>query len=158
MIDIQADVREFMAAFNQAMPDKPQWPDQETMDLRVRLEAEEFCERLRDSGYTFIMKINEPIFDGTILYRNIFFSAKDEREVRSLAKTADALIDQIYVIVGALLAMGIDMWPLWDAVQQANMAKAGGPVVNGKQMKPEGWKAPDIEGLLKEQGWEGEQG
>ncbi len=149
-----------MTAFHQVMPDTPQWPDQDTMDLRVRLKAEEFCEWLMDSGYEYVVnaqrvyRVNDdldsiPVFDSS----TIDMLSESTEENRELPKSADALIDDLYVTVGALLAMGIDMWPLWDAVHAANMAKIGGPVVNGKQMKPEGWKAPDIEALMREQGW-----
>ena len=65
-------------------------------------------------------------------------------------------MDEIYVLLGSLAAMGVDFWPLWDAVHAANMAKAGGPVVDGKVKKPEGWQPPDIEGELRKQGWEGD--
>ena len=146
--DPQADVRQFMAAFGQAMPERPQWPDQQTMDLRVRLVAEEFCEWLRDSGYDYEVAIATPGDHLTYLSRT------ESLRQRSLPKSADALIDMLYVTIGSLLAMGIDMWPLWAEVQRANMAKAGGPVVNGKQLKPAGWTPPDIEGELRKQGWE----
>lgn len=150
-IDPQADVREFMQAFGQALPSRPQWPDQETMDLRVRLKAEEFCEWLRDSGYDYSLWVahgeaGEQVFD----------SVDHDTTARDLPKSADALIDLLYVTIGSLLAIGIDMWPLWREVHAKNMAKAGGPVINGKQMKPEGWTPPDIEALLRAQGWEGE--
>lgn len=175
-IDPQADVRAFMAAFNQPMPSKPQWPDQETMDLRVRLVAEEFCEWLRDSGYernVWIAHYEETLpLNGGL--REIFSWAHDPDTAdtigeRSMPKSADALIDMLYVTIGSLLAMGIDMWPLWAEVQRANMAKSVDSVkaaddrkIRGlsraeKVTKPEGWKPPDIAGLLKNQGWEGEE-
>lgn len=147
MRDIQADVREFMTAFKQEMPGAPQWPSEQTQHLRVRLEAEEFCERLRDSGYGYDVTV-----DSNVAQHLVFHSERDGTE-KSLPKSADAIIDEIYVLIGSLLAMGIDFWPLWNAVHAANMAKAGGPVVNGKVTKPEGWQAPDIEGLLRKQGW-----
>lgn len=150
----QKDVRAFMEAFGQPLPTTPQWPDQETMDLRVRLKAEEFCEWLRDSGYIFNVRVLEPYPYGMI--HVVYDNNAGEFTPRSLPKSADALIDDLYVTIGTLLAMGIDMWPLWKAVQRANMAKIGGPVVNGKQMKPDGWTPPDIEGELRKQGWEGE--
>lgn len=154
MNDIQHDVRQFMAAFDQAMPDTPQWPDQATMDLRVRLEAEESCERLRDSGYMFQLTVLGVNADGFPAL--VFQDGKlHHRYTPNLPKTADAIIDQIYVLIGTLAAMGIDFWPLWREVQRANMAKAGGPVINGKVTKPEGWTPPDIEGELRKQGWEG---
>lgn len=163
--EIQNDVRQFMRAFNQPLPDTPQWPDQQTMDLRVRLKAEEFCEWLRDSGYLFEVHVlcQELYAEKRMVYEGYHCPPQTEADrwaadlvpPRSLPKSADALIDDLYVTVGALLSMGIDMWPLWNAVHRANMAKVGGPMVNGKQMKPEGWNPPDIEGLLRDQGWEG---
>lgn len=149
-IDPQTDVRQFMAAFNQPLPATPQWPDQETMDLRVRLVAEEFCEWLRDSGYEVHLQIDRE------RGHKLVYVLDRAPGTASLPKSADALIDLLYVTIGSLLAMGIDMWPLWKAVQQANMAKIGGPVVNGKQLKPMGWKPPAIDALLREQGWKGE--
>lgn len=38
---------------------------------------------------------------------------------------------------------------IWQEVHKTNMAKATGPVVNGKKMKPEGWCPPDIKGILE---------
>lgn len=161
MNDIQADVRQFMAAFNQKMPETPQWPDQSTMDLRVRLVAEEFCEWLRDSGYEGNLWIGryDPTLPGCSETREIFCwgyepDTEDMIGARSFPKTADAIIDQIYVLIGSLLAMGIDFWPLWAEVQRKNMEKVGGPIINGKVTKPAGWTQPDIEGELRKQGWE----
>jgi len=147
-------VADFMLRFRQELPMKPAFPKQETMDLRVRLTAEEFCEFLRDAGYWFTLSIDRrtPALDSPKIYQDGHWGLPS---APNLPKAADACIDQLYVIIGNLLAMGIDPRPLFDAVHAANMAKVGGPVVNGKTMKPEGWKPPDIEGELKKQGWEG---
>lgn len=131
-IDPQADVRQFMEAFGQHIPPKPQWPDQATMDLRVRLVAEEFCEWLRDSGYegnVWVGKWDYASEVETEIYEWHHESGilEEHEEPRSLPKSADALIDLLYVTIGSLLAMGIDMWPLWAEVQRANAAKTGGP-------------------------------
>lgn len=155
-IDLQADVREFMEAFGQALLSCPQWPDDDTMDLRMRLKGEEFMEWVRDSGYTAALSIERFIGEdppGTEKYTDVFDKYVDGKW-RDFPKSADALIDLLYVTIGTLSAMGINMWPLWAEVQRANMAKTGGPVVNGKQMKPDGWTPPDIEALLRAQGWE----
>lgn len=65
---------------------------------------------------------------------------------------ADGLVDLIYVAIGTAIAYGIDLRPVWDAVQAANMAKVGGPTRDdGKVLKPEGWQAPDIAGVLGRQ-------
>lgn len=116
MRDIQADVREFMAAFRQEMHDRPQWPSEQTQHLRVRLEAEEFCERLRDSGYGFIVSIWDNDFDDAKIFKGHSNTPVQYESKDSLPKTADAIIDEIYVLIGSLLAMGIDFWPLWNAV------------------------------------------
>lgn len=67
------------------------------------------------------------------------------------AEALDAVIDSIVVLHNTSNAMGLDIEPLWDEVHRANMAKAGGPKrADGKALKPEGWKPPDIVGLLKQ--------
>lgn len=64
------------------------------------------------------------------------------------------LCDLIYVCLGAAETFGVDLAPVFLAVHESNMAKAGGPVrEDGKQLKPEGWAPPDVEGELKKQGW-----
>ncbi len=64
----------------------------------------------------------------------------------------DGICDLMYVTVGTAVAMGIDLEPFWDAVQKANMAKeGGGKRGDGKVLRPEGWQAPDIAGILAQQ-------
>lgn len=60
--------------------------------------------------------------------------------------------DLIYVILGTMVSYGIDINPVWDAVQASNMAKVGGAKrPDGKVLKPAGWKAPDITKILDKQ-------
>jgi predicted HAD superfamily Cof-like phosphohydrolase len=77
-----------------------------------------------------------------------------------MVEFADACGDIDYVVEGARLAFGINGKPIADEVQRTNMAKFGpGSWVresDGKQMKPEGWQAPDIKKLLEDQGWNGD--
>lgn len=57
----------------------------------------------------------------------------------------DALVDLIYVCIGTAVEWGVDLSPVFDEVHRANMAKKGGPISeSGKQLKPEGWRSPDI--------------
>jgi predicted HAD superfamily Cof-like phosphohydrolase len=73
-----------------------------------------------------------------------------------LIETADACADLIYVVLGTCVSYGIDLAPVWDAVQASNMAKEnGGKSESGKVLKPAGWTPPDVAGLLREQGWQG---
>jgi predicted HAD superfamily Cof-like phosphohydrolase len=131
--NLQQDVRQFMAIAGQAIPERPQWPDQETMDLRVRLISEEYMETISSMGYNVFVGVSN--LDGCWVYEKEFTQA--HLNYPNMPETADGLIDLLYVTVGSLLAMGIDMWPLWVEVQRANMAKLGGPVIDGKLMKPE---------------------
>lgn len=76
------------------------------------------------------------------------------RDARTPVDQADAYIDIIYFAVGGLVELGIEPGPLWDIVQNANMAKIwpdGKPHFHpdGKVMKPEGWEAPEPQ-LIKE--------
>ena len=41
----------------------------------------------------------------------------------NLVQIADGIADAVYVLLGTAVSCGIDMAPVWQAVQQANMAK-----------------------------------
>jgi hypothetical protein len=71
-----------------------------------------------------------------------------------LPNDADAIVDEIYLLIGRANEMGIDLDPLFRAVHAANMAKVGGGSrEDGKILKPAGWQAPDIASELVKQGW-----
>lgn len=78
------------------------------------------------------------------------------------AKMFDALIDLVYVAHGTAHLQGYPWQKGWNLVQSANMrkvraAKDGSDSKRGSSydvVKPEGWTAPDIEGLLQRHGWE----
>ena len=63
----------------------------------------------------------------------------------------DALIDLIYVAMGALLEMGVLPHKAFDTVHDANMKKVRGETKRGESydaMKPEGWTPPDHSALI----------
>lgn len=67
-----------------------------------------------------------------------------------LVEAIDGLCDVLYVVIGTAVAFGVDIEPFFDEVHRTNMLKTTGPVrADGKRMKPEGWKPPDIIGLLQ---------
>lgn len=75
--------------------------------------------------------------------------AADAIEAGDLVGAIDGLMDTLVVCFGAIDEFGFDPQPFWDEVHRTNMAKAGGPVrADGKRLKPEGWKPPDIAGIL----------
>ena len=67
----------------------------------------------------------------------------------------DALIDILVVTVGAIHSMGADGEGAWNEVMATNFAKIDpttGKVLkreDGKILKPEGWKAPELTPFLK---------
>ena len=74
---------------------------------------------------------------------------------KDLAGVADALADIIYVAIGTALEFGIPLDAVWGEVQRSNMAKRDpktGTVQrrpDGKIIKPEGWRPPDIASVLE---------
>lgn len=73
----------------------------------------------------------------------------------NLVELADGIADSIVVLLGTAVSYGIDIRPVWDEVHKTNMAKVGGPRrTDGKILKPEGWKPPDVKSILVKQGAE----
>lgn len=67
-----------------------------------------------------------------------------------LVGAIDGFCDLLCVVYGAAAEFGIDLEPFWNEVHRTNMAKAGGPLrEDGKRLKPPGWVAPDIAGVLE---------
>jgi predicted HAD superfamily Cof-like phosphohydrolase len=122
----QEDVRHFHRTFCPAQnADYPQRRSEDVTALRIRLVREEIDET--------IAALNELCSKGT-------------NTVAALADVADGIADAVYVLLGTACALGIDMGPVWDEVQRANMTKVGGPTrVDGKVLKPDGWQAPRVE-------------
>lgn len=123
----ERDIEELMTAFDQSTRIKPDSPAIETreMNLRSALVREESAELI------------EAIEDGC------------------LPSIAKEIIDVLVVTIGVARSYGIDLDPIWDAVQESNMKKIAGRTdpETGKRLKPEGWEKPDIESLLRKQGW-----
>jgi predicted HAD superfamily Cof-like phosphohydrolase len=77
---------------------------------------------------------------------------------QNVVKMADALVDLVWVALGTAHYLGIPFDSLWHEVKRANMEKRpwqeGDPIkprnVQGFEVvKPEGWKPPDIEGIIE---------
>lgn len=74
----------------------------------------------------------------------------DAIEANDDVEQLDAIIDILVVTIGAGLSRGWDLQAAWDEVMRTNLAKID-PVTgkvrkreDGKVLKPEGWKAPDL--------------
>lgn len=73
------------------------------------------------------------------------FDSNDKVEI------LDALIDIIVVSAGAINSMGANAQAAWDEVMSTNFAKIDSETgkvkkrEDGKVLKPDGWKAPNLE-------------
>ena len=99
---------------------------------------------------------NEPQFN---LYTSLIQEEVDELWAANAAadpkECLDALIDILVVTVGAIHSMGADGAGAWNEVMRTNFAKidpATGRVnkrEDGKVLKPEGWKPPELEQYIQ---------
>jgi len=116
------DVKDFHIAFGQRVGTRPELPNMNERNLRIKLLAEEYRE------YTV---------------------AENENDI---VEIADALADIIYIACGTAVSYGIPLDILFAEVHRSNMAKlVNGKVLrreDGKIQKPEGWKAPDVKAIL----------
>ena len=93
------------------------------------------------------------------MYRKLIAEEVDELhdavEKNDRVEQLDALIDILVVTIGALHSMGADAEGAWKEVLQTNLAKIDpgtGKVIkrdDGKVLKPDGWKPPELAGFLK---------
>lgn len=117
------DIEEFMAEMGQEIGVYPFIPNEATTFLREEIVEEEYTELM------------EGLAEG------------------NLEKVADGCVDLCVVVIGTAIAYGIDLRSIWDEIHKTNMAKVGGPIrADGKRLKPEGWKPPEVARLLIEQG------
>ena len=118
------DVKTFMKTFGQMVRTKPQFPDEETMQLRYDLIKEE---------------LNE---------------LEQAMKTKDLKEVADALTDILYVTYGAGYAYGINLDKCFKEVQRANMSKLGNdgkPIYNekGKVMKGPNYLRPNLKQFVE---------
>ena len=114
------DVLAFHRKFGLVIEPKPTWPDDDLLHLLTSLIAEELVE--------------------------LTHALNDRDEVGA----ADGIVDLIYVLIGMAITMGLDIREVWKVVQTANMAKdGGGRRADGKILKPDGWRPPDVAGALR---------
>lgn len=146
------DVRAFHEACDIPVADKPTALSLDRLLLRLRLIAEEVGELVAEmtgqgpTGTSILQERLAQIFAfqaslGTDYYRS---------QPDHLARIAKELADVHVVVSGTSVEYGLDEDWVWPVVHASNMAKADGPVrEDGKRLKPEGWKAPDVAGALQ---------
>lgn len=148
MTKIRDQVLEFHRAMEQPVLDVPQVPPDERVRFRLRFIAEEFFELLEACLHDTEEWELDWLKEDLNTYINLALVRVD------LPLVADALADIDYVVEGTRLEFGIDGGPVAAEVHRANMMKASGPVrADGKRLKPDGFRPPDVEGVLLSQGW-----
>ena len=116
-------VKEFMFTFGQEVKENPEFPNDNIVDLRIKLIEEELAE------------------------------LKDAIKNKDIVEVADALTDILVVTYGAGLAFGINLDKCFDEVQESNMSKLGQdgkPIYNehGKVMKGPNYFKPNLKQFM----------
>lgn len=72
-------------------------------------------------------------------------------EIKNINKEAltKELADLIYVTVGFAVTFGLPLEEVWDRVHQSNMSKNGGVRYDGKILKGDEYKPPQLGDLFK---------
>jgi predicted HAD superfamily Cof-like phosphohydrolase len=126
MTTFYKNVKDFHKAFGLPISEVPNLPDMNERELRGKLLTEEFKE---------------------------YINAENDND---LIEIADALADIIYIACGTAISYGIPLDRVFKEVHHSNMAKlVDGKVIrreDGKVLKPEGWKPPNIKRILKKSG------
>src|SRR5688500_11781444 len=149
---LEDQLRDFHQVANQPIGRSPQVRD---ADLRSRLiieEAIELCVALLKSEMSGVeagLRVSE-IFDTAMKHCVSTGKLSDTTDqVELLAEVVDGQADLLYVTIGTAVACGTPMDPFWNEVHRSNMQKAGAPLVDGKIMKPRGWRPPQVRAILE---------
>jgi predicted HAD superfamily Cof-like phosphohydrolase len=143
---LKSQVTEFHKLVGQPILETPTVPSDEHVRLRAALITEEYLEVMQS-----LFKYPDEFNDFRDRLGDII---RHMPIVVDMFDLADGLADLDYVVEGTRLEFGIDGGPIAAEVHAANMRKLGGSKnAQGKILKPEGWTPPDIEGVLKRQGW-----
>lgn len=98
---------------------------------------------------------NEPQYDMYCdLIKEEMQELQDALDANDHVEQLDAMIDILVVTIGAALSRGWDVESAWHEVMRTNFAKVDpttGKVIrreDGKILKPEGWKPPELAGFV----------
>lgn len=143
------DVMAFHKAFNHPVPDKPIAITSERATQRADYLVEELVEFLWATVAGDENKTEE-LISGLIhsihKAKNKCFAKGKFSEEEILLHQTDALNDINYINYGTIVETGVNPKPIFEIIQEANMAKLdenGEPILNpitNKIMKPEGWE------------------
>jgi energy-coupling factor transport system permease protein len=147
----QEQVREFhREVIGQESPQGPQMP------AETKLRAMLILEEAMETAAALCGADQLPGLVTEQMRRVLESAARSRKVLPDLAEAVDGCCDLLYVTYGTLDRMGLDTEPFFDEVHRANMEKRDpigaqrsscSPVE--KVLKPEGWRPPDVEGILR---------
>lgn len=139
-------VREFHLKYGHPAPAELTVPDEAMIRFRLRLVAEGFLELVDAMFAAYALPEWESVKRDL---QRVIETAPVEVD---MVEWADATHDLDYVVTGTRIVFGYDGAPGAAEVHRSNLSKV--PNGLGKPTKPPGWTPPDIEGVLKAQGFE----
>lgn len=75
---------------------------------------------------------------------------RDAIEAGDLVEIADGAFDSVWVLCSYAAELGINGNAVWSEIKRSNFEKTGATRrADGKILKPEGWRPPDIKAALK---------
>jgi predicted HAD superfamily Cof-like phosphohydrolase len=151
----QSQVQDFMLKAEQPCPRKPTIPDLKTRKLRARLMMEEVLETINDG---LGLKVWLPMKNTYGISGDTSLTLEDiefvEEKEPNLVELADGLADLVYVsYYGTANAFGLDMEPVFQAVQDSNMSKFidGHRREDGKWVKGPSYRPVDLNPIIEAQ-------
>lgn len=141
--DLRCQTYEFHRKVGMGTESVPVVPDAAVVRGRLVLGAEEFCEQLNAC-----FRLN-PALEHALLDEVRYATIKVD-----LPALVDGWADSNYIAEGSALIFGVDMKPIAREVHRSNMTKER-LLPNGKVLKGDNFSPPQIDRLLREQGWRG---
>jgi predicted HAD superfamily Cof-like phosphohydrolase len=141
-------------SMNIQLPKHPQKMSKDEVKFIVRMvcsELSELCTTVTDSTEEAVCLLKECVEE---IDRPKMIDFKDEKEL--IANQYDAFVDSWYYMLNASCKKGVDLDGIFRVVHEANMAKrfSDGKFhrrEDGKVLKPENWKEPDIVAEIERQ-------
>jgi predicted HAD superfamily Cof-like phosphohydrolase len=153
----QQRIESFMRTARQEVPAVPAIPPDEVRLLRAKLIFEEAMETITALGVDVVVDQRMGQHGPAVLHDNSYSLILNSKRPPNLLEIADGCADISVVTIGTLSACGISDQPLLETVDGANLRKFGPGShrrEDGKWVKPTDWTPPDIEGVLRQQGWD----
>jgi len=145
-------VREFTeGSMNIKCPSKPTPMNSEEVRFIIRMVFSEMYE-LAQTVTNDSVKFLQECLDTIDYSRNVKFN--NEKEL--IGQQFDSFVDAWYYMLNASAKKGVNLCSIFDKVHEANMAKRFSDGTfhrreDGKVIKPDGWKEPDITGEIERQ-------